>query len=151
MTTKEDYINGLIWRLSSIKKDVVELQDDIQNLFAKLEIKQQQAQNILLLLNSEGHNNIDPELSSMANISIADIVYENLSNSVEKTPVHYIDLTKEILSKGILIPGKNPNANLLSHMNRDNRFVRTSPGTYGLKEWGLKAMQARKKKSRRKK
>ncbi|NMC58668.1 MAG: hypothetical protein GYA51_04670, partial [Candidatus Methanofastidiosa archaeon] len=56
-----------------------------------------------------------------------------------------IDIFKNISSKGILIPGKNPAANLLTQISRDNRFARVSPGTYGLKEWGIQPTLKNKK------
>ena len=152
MSTKEEYIRGLQWRLDSIKKEIATLQNKIQELFREVENKQQQAQNIIMLLASEGSNVDDPELVSLTNVAIADLAYDYLSSQGNNKSIHYNDLTKNLMSKEVLIPGKIPAANLLSHISRDERFVRTAPGTYGLKEWGLSEMPpSRKKKSRRRK
>lgn len=152
MSTKEEYIRGLQWRLDNIKNEVTTLQNKIQELFREVENKQQQAQNIIMLLASEGSNVDDPELMSLTNVAIADLAYDYLSTRENKKSIHYNDLTQFLMSKGVLIPGKNPSANLLSHISRDARFVRTGPGTYGLKEWGLSELPpSRKKKSRKRK
>lgn len=150
MTSKEEYIENLEWRLDFIKEEIVKLQQQIQGMFKEVEQKQEQAQHLMMLLKSEGVNLNNPELASLTNIAITDVAYDFLSSSGDKTAVHYKDLAKEIMAKGILITGKNPASNLLSHINRDERFVRTAPGTYGLKEWGLKAMPTRKRKSKKK-
>lgn len=152
MSTKEEYIRSLQWRLDNIKDEITTLQNRIQELFREVENKQQQAQNIIMLLASEGSNVDDPELMSLTNIAIADLAYDYLSSQGNKKSIHYNELTQILMSKGVLIPGKNPAANLLAHISRDGRFVRTGPGTYGLKEWGLSEMTlSRKKKSRRRK
>lgn len=152
MSTKEEYIRGLRWRLDSIKNEITTLQNKIQELFKEVDSKQHQAQNIIMLLASEGSNVDDPELVSLTNIAIAELTYDYLSSQGNKKSIHYNELTQNLMSKGVLIPGKNPAANLLSHISRDERFVRTGPGTYGLKEWGLSEMpSSRKKKSRRRK
>jgi len=50
-------------------------------------------------------------------------------------PVYYQDLYEAMRERGIMVPGKNPVANLVSQMGRDDRFVRVGRGTYGLLEW----------------
>ncbi|MCK4827539.1 winged helix-turn-helix domain-containing protein, partial [bacterium] len=80
---------------------------------------------------------------------ITDSVEAYLKERSSKTPIHYRDLSDQIQSEGHFLPGKDPAANLLSQVNRDERFVRVSSGTYGLREWGLEP--AKTKKSRRKK
>ncbi len=150
MTSKEEYIASLKWRLENIKEEILVLQRHIQELFKDVEQKQEQAQHLKTLLNSEGVGLNDPELASLTNIAIEDVAYKFLLSSDDNKAVHYKDLANEIMAKGILITGKNPASNLLSHINRDERFVRTAPGTYGLKEWGLKPMPTRKRKSKKK-
>jgi HB1, ASXL, restriction endonuclease HTH domain len=51
-------------------------------------------------------------------------------------PVHYLELTKLIGERGVYVPGKEPGANLIAHMLRDERFTRApARGTYGLAAW----------------
>ena len=150
MSSKKEYMDSLTWRLDSLKNEIAELQCKIQEMFREVETKQDQAQYLVMLLKTEGVEINDPELASLTDVAVADIAYEFISAGDSNTGVHYKDLAKEILAKGILIPGKNPASNLLSHINRDERFVRTAPGTYGLREWGLKEMPSRKRKTRKK-
>lgn len=152
MSTQEEYIRSLQWRLDSIKDEIATIQNRIRELFREVENKQQQAQNIIMLLALEGSNIDDPELASLTNVAIPDLAYDYLLSQGTKKSMHYNELTQVLKFKGVLIPGKNPAANLLAHISRDERFVRTAPGTYGLKEWGLSEMPpSRKKKSRRRK
>lgn len=151
MTSKETYIESLKWRLKSLNQEIAKLQHDIQELFNEVDVKQGQAQNLALLLKAEGLSSNDPSLANLSDLAIADVAYEILISKDGKAAVHYQDITGEVLARGIRIPGKNPASNLLSHINRDKRFVRTARGTYALKEWGLKEMPARKSKRARKK
>jgi hypothetical protein len=48
-------------------------------------------------------------------------------------PLHYKALFVEVRNRGAHVPGRNPEANLLAHMTRDDRFVWVGRGTYGLK------------------
>lgn len=150
MTSRDEYISNLSWRLDELKAEILELQKKIQRIFKDVESKQEQAQHLVILLKSEGVEIQDPELASLTDTAVADIAHDFMMNQTEKLPVHYNEIAKAIMAKGILIPGKNPASNLLAHINRDKRFVRTAPGTYGLKEWGLKEMPQRKRKSTRK-
>jgi hypothetical protein len=151
MSSKDEYISNLSWRLGELKAEIVDLQKTIQSMFKEVEQKQEQAQYLLKLLKAEGIDIQDPELASLTDTAIADIAYDYLKNENTKTPLHYNDLAKAIMEKGILIPGKIPSSNLLSHINRDDRFVRTAPGTYGLKEWGVTEMPQRRRKPKKRK
>src|SRR3970282_191907 len=125
MISKEEYINGLEWRLKNIKVEISSLQNNIQELFKEVAVRQEQAQHIASLLKIEGLKIEDADLASLTSIVIADVVYDYLASRDQKSPQHYNQITQSIMEKGILIPGKNPSANLLSHINRDKRFVRT--------------------------
>jgi len=151
MVTKEEYIEGIKWRYNSIKNEIADLQNKIQELFVEVERKQTQVQNLINLLKSEGEGIDTSERGALSSGAIAEIVYQFMVEENSRQPMHYTDITQKIMSQGILIPGKNPASNLLSNINRDTRFVRTAPGTYGLAEWGLKPVQSKKRKSRIKK
>jgi hypothetical protein len=77
---------------------------------------------------------------------IADGVYAVLQE--RGVPVHYSELTKEVLLRGVEIGGKNPANTLLAHLSRDDRFYRPGRGTYALKEWSpnAKSVGVRRKK-----
>lgn len=51
-------------------------------------------------------------------------------------PIHYVELTRRLGERGVYVPGKDPGANLIAHMLRDQRFSRVQGrGMYGLAEW----------------
>jgi hypothetical protein len=150
MPSRNEYVDSLKWRLQDVKTEILDLQKRIQDLFKSVEIKQEQAKYLVILLNAEGVDIVDPELASFADISISETAHDFLSSQVTKSAMHYEDIANSIMAQGVLIPGKNPASNLLAHINRDDRFVRTAPGTYGLREWGIKEMPSRKRKPTRK-
>ena len=67
-------------------------------------------------------------------------------------PCHVSDLMRILKERSVAIPGAGSQANLISHMRRDDRIVRPSRGMYGLAVWGLSNMKpgARKSQRRRK-
>jgi len=149
MSDREKYLETLKWRLSQLKEEIVEHQNKIQEIFRQVEIEQEQIKSITQLLATEGMLIDDPDLAAMTDAPIADLAFKFLQNDPDHKPAHYSKITKNIMAQGILIPGKNPAANLLTHISRDDRFVRTSSGTYGLKEHGHRpATKSRRRKKR---
>ena len=58
-------------------------------------------------------------------------------------PIHYVELTRRLGDRGVYVPGKDPGANLIAHMLRDERFSRApGRGMYGLAEWPGQATPA---------
>ena len=145
---ENNFINELKNKLEIIQKEIAELQTDVRDKLRVIEEKQKSAEYIIKLLAIEGANLQDNNFADIISKSIADIAYEELIEDTNKNPIHYRDLYNRIISKGIPISGKDPEANLLTHISRDTRFVRVSSGTYGLSEWGLIPMS---KRNRRKK
>ncbi len=145
----KEYIDILSSKYSELKIKIQDRQKKIRELFNEIEQLQKSAENILDLLHAEGVeiNHSDKKFIELR--SISDLAYDFLLNESYLKPIHYIDLTNNIMSKGELIPGKNPHANLLSHISNDDRFIRVSPGTYGLKEWNIAPMVTKKRKSKR--
>ncbi len=138
MPDRENYIENLKWRLSQLKEEIVARQNEIQDLFKQIEVDQEQIKNITHLLAAEGMQLNDPDLAAITEAPIADLAYEFLKKDPDHKPYHYSEIAKGIMSQGVLIPGKNPSANLLTHISRDDRFIRTSSGMYGLVEDGHK-------------
>jgi hypothetical protein len=52
-----------------------------------------------------------------------------------REPMHYTRITQELALRGIHIPGKEPQNNLVAHIHKDPRFKRPKRGFYGLAEW----------------
>jgi len=147
----DDYSNVLSARLEELRAEITEHQKRVQEIFTIINQKQNQAQHIIELLKAEGIHLDKSELESLGQISISDLSYQYLAKNNSHQPIHYRELTNAIMADGKLIAGKDPAANLLSHIGRDERFVRVSSGTYGLKEWGLEAAPTRKPKRPRRK
>ncbi|MBI4298334.1 MAG: winged helix-turn-helix domain-containing protein [Chloroflexi bacterium] len=71
--------------------------------------------------------------STSLGASLADAVHLFLSQ--EGKEYHYIDLTKALVARGVIIPGKDPGNNLVAHIYKDPRFLRPKRGVYGLRQW----------------
>lgn len=135
--SQNDYVSSLEWKLKEILSELENLQKELQRIYSEISDKQEQSKKILSLLANEKIDleTIDSRL--IGDVPISDLAYDYLDSRVDMIPVHYIDLTNLLISRGKYIPGKNPSANLLTHINKDNRFVRVSSGTYALKKWNL--------------
>lgn len=67
-------------------------------------------------------------------VSVADCAYQALKELGQ--PTHYIKLLQHLNDQGVEVPGASPKNNLVAHMTRDPRIVRTlQRGVYGLSEW----------------
>lgn len=65
-------------------------------------------------------------------------------------PMHYKEIVRKLQEQDIYIPGKDPAATLLSKMNRDGRFKRTtSRGTYALSTWRVRAAKTKRTRARK--
>ena len=146
--SQNDYVNSLEWKLKEILSELENLQKDLQRIYSEISDKQEQSKKILSLLANEKIDlkKIDSRL--IGDIPISDLAYDYLDGRVDMIPIHYIDLTNSLISRGKYIPGKNPSANLLTHINKDNRFIRVSSGTYALRKWNIEIKE--KKVSRKK-
>lgn len=65
-------------------------------------------------------------------------------------PVHISELMRLLRERNVVIPGAGTQANLITHLRRDDRLVRPSRGMYALAAWGLENMPAGAGKKRRK-
>lgn len=66
--------------------------------------------------------------------SVAEVAFAALEAAGH--PLHYRDLYQAMVNRGAKVRGKNPAANVISHINVDPRFTRVSRGTYALTKWG---------------
>src|SRR5437667_4854187 len=67
-------------------------------------------------------------------------VIEELSTAGR--PLHISELMRLLRDRNVSIPGSGTQANLITHLRRDDRLIRPSRGMYGLAAWGLQAMPA---------
>lgn len=66
-------------------------------------------------------------------------------------PLHISELMRLLHDQKVPIPGAGTQANLITHLRRDDRLIRPSRGMYGLAAWGLQAMPVGRRTRRRKK
>jgi hypothetical protein len=64
-------------------------------------------------------------------------------------PMQIRDLMAAVKERGVPIPGKGQQANLIAHISRDERIVRPRRGFYALREWGLAEARPKKRRTRR--
>lgn len=64
-------------------------------------------------------------------------------------PLHISELMRLLREAKVAIPGSGTQANLITHLRRDDRLVRPSRGMYGLAAWGLSSMPAPRRARRR--
>jgi len=149
MSDSEQYINLLRAKIEILQQETIEDKKGVQELLKAISFREEQIEYIRKLLGAEGVSLNSDELNNTLFMSVSDMAYEVLSKQQESLPKHYRELAEMIFAEGKLIPGKDPAANLIAHLSRDERFVRTAPGTYALTEWGFKS--APKSRSRRRK
>ena len=149
MSDPEQYISSLRAKIEILQQETIEDKKGVQELLKAISFREEQIEYIRKLLGAEGVSLNSDELNNTLFMSVSDMAYEVLSKQQESLPKHYRELAEMIFAEGKLIPGKDPAANLIAHLSRDERFVRTAPGTYALTEWGFKS--APKSRSRRRK
>lgn len=136
------------WR-ESLQQEMEEIKGRIRPLQEHLAQKQEELSAVEKLLSLHGEVPQTPALPSPGpgnSPPFLDSAYRALQD--EEAPLHYRVLYGKLEADAQHVPGSNPAANLLTHMNRDSRFVRVGRGTYALAEWGP-PRQPRKSKRRR--
>ncbi len=64
-------------------------------------------------------------------------------------PMHIRDLRKALIERGVPLPGRGEEANIILRLGRaKDRFVRTGRGQYGLPKWGIESVPLVQRKKR---
>ena len=137
MQNQESYVSALRRRMAELKDEITQERLRVRELLEAISEKEEQLGHILKLLTAEGVDTEGESIESVLLMSVSDMAYEVMTQRAERKPMHYRELADLILAEGKLIPGRDPAANLISHLGRDDRFVRTGRGLYALAEWGL--------------
>lgn len=66
-------------------------------------------------------------------------------------PLHISELRAEIARRGIPIPGKGTDANVIVYLARQSEICRVGRGLYALRSWGVPEVPARRPRSGRRK
>jgi len=140
MSEEDVYIKTLKAKLDDLQHIIIQEKKKVRGLLEDIKQREEQIDYIIKLIKAEGVSLDGVVINEATVTSVSDMAYEVLSRQNKINPVHYRELADMIIAEGKLIPGKDPAANLIAHLTRDNRFIRTSPGTYAIVEWGLKPM-----------
>ncbi|MBI2917612.1 MAG: winged helix-turn-helix domain-containing protein [Chloroflexi bacterium] len=137
MSNADDKLEALLDWKHRLDDELGELRAQRDELNEAIARKETQGRNLRELLESEGYVAEDAmDGKQPSNGSVADAAYELVKKVGQ--PLYYKDLADRLIDAGLSIPGRDPHANLLSYMVRDQRFQRTGRGTYALAEWGLR-------------
>jgi hypothetical protein len=133
-----NYSEVLRQKRSEVLREIEELRATLVQTSARIASKESQVRNLEDLLAIEQEPNRDQSpingAASPRTGRIPDDAFQLLSEA--GSPLHYREIARRLTSQGIHIPGKDPAANLLTQISRDQRFGRTHRrGTYGLREW----------------
>ena len=136
------YVDVLRDKRAEVLADIEGLRAQASELAGRLAAKEGQLRNLDDLLsletgNPEARQDTDAtaqRTQSAKTQRFTDAAVEILAE--RGSPIHYLELTKLLGERGVYVPGKEPGANLIAHMLRDERFTRApARGTYGLAAW----------------
>ena len=125
-----DYVKALVAKRASVWSELEELRARFRTLGDEISLKEAQLRNLDDLLAVESHDATADVPAAPAGRTFVEVAYEIISAA--DGGIHYQELLRELVERGVLVPGKDPAANLITHLSRDVRFVRTGRGTYGL-------------------
>lgn len=148
---QKQYIENLRSRLNVVREELNALHEQASSIIREMESKQQLVHHLSRLLTVEGYEAYEDDLEELGPLTRpVDLAFEYMDQQDGHSVVHYRELTSILISRGAIIAGKDPAANLLTQMSKDSRFVRVAPGKYGLTKWRMKknvsARSRRKKK-----
>jgi len=95
------------------------------------------------------------EPDSAASSNATSIKVSALNAAIEELdksgrPLHISELLRLLREKGVPLPGAGLQANLITHLSRDQRIVRPSRGMYALATWGLEGTASPRSRQKRK-
>lgn len=113
----EAHHRALVEEIARVEEEIAARSQHLRQLQLKLE-------SVLELMKMEG---VAPP---QAHRHFIEVTHDLL---LESGPCHYTELAKSLRAQGVLIPGTKPEANLLAHMSRDERFIKVGRGTYAVR------------------
>jgi len=147
--------------LEAVKRRINELhaqQDELANRLAAEKEEEQLLSRLLAVRRGEllptrvQAPPVQPVAKSATSRSVdspIDVVIEELTSAGR--PLHISDLMRLLAMRRVEVPGAGTQANLITYLRRDPRFVRPSRGMYALTEWGIDSMPPSRRRKRRKK
>ena len=122
-----DFKASLLARRDALLPEISALQASLADDTQRLRRLQLTLESVLELLRIEGAGTeIEGDDSNRHFLEVAHDVL------LERGSLHYRDIAVELVARGSFVPGVRPEANLLTHIARDDRFVRVGRGRYHL-------------------
>jgi hypothetical protein len=153
---------SLITELKELDTSILRVQEEYSAKLEQPQTKKKQVgealHHIEALLRFEGYyandsQYVDNEVNKggvAAGTSVTDAAF-GLLEEVHR-PIHYKEIAAKLLDRNVFIPGKNPEATLLSRINRDSRFKRAKKrGVYALSTWRIRRVKPKRAKRRKSK
>lgn len=127
------YVASLQAKRQQVWGDLEALRLEQRRIGDAVGVKEAQLRNIDELLAMESADSGSPGLPDMqkAATTFLDTAEEILRGA--RSGIHYRVLLEQLNGRGVNVPGRDPGANLLAHLGRDDRFVRVGRGTYGVR------------------
>ena len=132
------YQQVLAAKRGEILAEIELLRREAGGLAFRLSLKEGQLKNIDDLLALEKgeispNDARDAPQAERRGVSLSDQAAEVLR--IAAKPTHYRQIVGLLAERDVYVPGKDPGANLIAHIARDARFVRTGRGMYALAQW----------------
>jgi hypothetical protein len=144
-----DYVAVLRRKRETVWSELEEMRDESRHLGDRIQLKEAQLRNLDELLALEqpptkrdASNEALPGVGRSFLDAAADLLLR------EGSGLHYQELLTRLKQLGVHVPGRDPAANLITHLSRDPRFIRTGRGEYGLEGRDHAAPVARTKRVR---
>ncbi len=112
-----------------LRGELAQLNADKAALQAKIDQREQQLLHVRKLLELAEVTD-RPAAEAPSSRTVSDAAFELLTQVGQ--PMHYVEMAQQLGRYGAQLSGVNPGANLLAHIGKDKRFVRTARGMYGL-------------------
>jgi hypothetical protein len=146
-TSSQDKLQTLLSWKQDIETALLQLRQKQKETAEAILRSESQLRNINELLQAEGYSVGERVASQEASTaSVAEAAYELIKEIGH--PVHYREISERLSQSGTMVPGQNPEANLLSYLVRDRRFQWIARGTYALAEWKMRS-KPRKRRARK--
>ena len=129
-----DYVDTLSAKRKLVAEELESVRGEVRRITELIGLKEAQLRNLDDLLALEGR--ASPAAPSPADRDAVGGTFLDVAADIVRgsgSGVYYRDLLKALSDRGVAVPGQDPAANLIAHLTRDERFVRTGRGTYGLR------------------
>jgi hypothetical protein len=137
--------------LAEIAEAITSNTAELERIRAKIAADKRRETALRALLDAE---TLSPALAATGPVGIDRHPIERGAMEVLKVvgkPIHVADLRRELIQRGVPIPGKGNDANVIVYLSRAPEISRVGKGLYALREWEMPQVPARRRRSPRRK